>query len=378
MTSARHRRTRRDGSKLAIGSLTAAPAPAELSPLLQDEKTQMARLARAFLEKYDAPALSVAIGWRGKIVYSEAFGFSDLEARRPATTDNLFRIASLSKPLTSAALFTLIEAGRLSLNDRVFGPGSVLGVEYGWPPYSPGVDQVQIHHLMTHTAGGWANDQFDPMFRLLGLDHAGLIRHTLGHRPLDHPPGRAYAYSNFGYCVLGRVIEKLSRASYAEAVTKAVLRRCKVSSMRIAGNTREERAAEEVIYYSDRENPYGMNVRRMDAHGGWLARPEDYVRFLMRVSRFSPPTSLLKPSTIDVMTSATIANRRYAKGWEINPQGDWWHTGSLPGTSTIGVRAHNGFCWAGFINTRRIRTDLGGDLNRLIWNMLDAARSWRV
>jgi hypothetical protein len=62
----------------------------------------------------------------------------------------------------------------------------------------------------------------------------------------------------------------------------------------------------------------------------------------------------------------------------VNNNDNWWHNGSLPGTSTIAVRTHGGFCWAAFTNTRRHNSRLDADLDRLNWNMVRAVESWRV
>jgi CubicO group peptidase (beta-lactamase class C family) len=338
----------------------------------------MADLARAYMQKYDIPALSIAVGHAGKLVYQEAIGWADREQREAVTPNNLFRIASVTKPLTSVAIFSLIEDGRLELGNRVFGRDAVLGFDFGRPPYHPHVDQIAIHHLLTHTAGGWDNKANDPMFGHPELNHAQLIELTLRDRPLDHVPGQVYAYSNFGYCLLGRVIEKIVRRPYEAYVREAVLARCGVTDMAIAGNTLAQRRPGEVKYYGQGGNPYGMNVTRMDSHGGWIARPADLVKFFMHVDGFAEPPNILRPPTIRTMTTASSANPGYAKGWSVNTAGNWWHGGSLPGTATIAVRTHSGFCWAALLNTRRQNSPLAGDLDRLIWDMVRKVRGWRA
>jgi CubicO group peptidase (beta-lactamase class C family) len=210
------------------------------------------------------------------------------------------------------------------------------------------------------------------------MDHAELIAWTLANRPLDRPPGQHYAYSNFGYCVLGRVIEKLTGQRYAEHVRAEVLGRCGVTDMTIAGNTRDQRQPSEVAYYSQGESPYDMNVRRMDSHGGWIATPTDLVQFLMHVDGYARPANILRPSTIQTMTTAPSYSPDYAKGFCINKSGNWWHNGSLPGTSTIAVRTHGGFCWAAFTNTRRPNTKMDDDLDELNWTMARQVGEWRV
>jgi hypothetical protein len=98
----------------------------------------------------------------------------------------------------------------------------------------------------------------------------------------------------------------------------------------------------------------------------------------MHVARFAAPPNILKPETIQVMTTGSAANAGYAKGWAVNKANNWWHNGSLPGTSTIAVRTHSGFCWAAFANTRRAKSALDGDLDRLVWNMVAQVKSWRA
>ena len=345
-----------------------------------DEIADMADLARAFMAQYAVPALSVAIGYGGTMVYQDAFGLADRDNRVAVTPENLFRIASVTKTLTSVTIFSLVEAGRIKLADKVFGQGAITGLDYGKPPFNPGIEDITIEHLLTHTAGGWPNnDGHDPMFHDPQLSQHELIAFTLRTRPLDHPPGENYAYSNFGYCVLGRVIEKITARPYADYVRAAVLQRCGIADMTIAGNTLAQPQPHEVKYYGQgRENPYDMNVARMDSHGGWIARPADFVQFFMHVDGFAMPPNILQPPTLQIMTTASTANPHYAKGWEVNAVNNWWHDGTLPGSETLAVRTHSGFCWAVFTNTRRTESDMGVDLDRLIWTMVRQVKAWRV
>jgi CubicO group peptidase (beta-lactamase class C family) len=150
-------------------------------------------------------------------------GLADRERNEAVTPAYLFRIASLTKMITSAAIFTLVEQNRLRLSDEVIGPGAILGTDYGQPPYSAGIAEITVEQLLTHTCGGWTNDGRDPMFTHPAMNHAEQITWTLASRPLDHPPGKHFAYSNFGYCILGRVIEKLTSQPYPDFVRTAVL-----------------------------------------------------------------------------------------------------------------------------------------------------------
>jgi CubicO group peptidase (beta-lactamase class C family) len=362
---------------LTIAGLRHARAQADEPEGTPAERAAMAAAAAEFMDHYAVPGLSIAIARRGRLVYVEAFGLADRTANEKLTPAHRFRIASVTKPITSVAIFMLIEQGRLRLTDRIFGPGAVLGTEFG--PYGPNVDRITVEHLLTHTCGGWSNDTRDPMFLNVGMNHARLIAWTLSTLPLETVPGTAFAYSNFGYCLLGRVIEKLSGQHYDAFVRELVLRRCGIEDMRIGGNTLAERQPGEVRYHAQNDDdPYGMNVSRMDSHGGWIATPADLVRFSMSVDGLTTTPNILPLATIQIMTSPSTANDHYAKGWSVNRSGNWWHSGSLPGTSTIMVRTHSGLRWAAFTNTRRPHSNLDGDLDRLVWTMARKVAAWNA
>jgi len=326
--------------------------------------------ARAFMADCAVPGLSVAIASHGKFRYRAALGLADIKKKEPVETFSLFRIASVSKPVTSAAIFTLIEQGQLALDAKVFGPGAVLGTAFGRPPYSPGVDRITIEHLLTHTSGGWPKGSDDPMFQHPEADHKTLIATVLKDRPLEFVPGTHYAYSNFGFCLLGRVIERVSGTGYGDFVRQHILEACGIDGMRLAGNG-GKRAKDEVRYYDqERGDPYNMNLSRLDAAGGWLAMPADIVRFATRVDGFATDGNILKEETIQVMTAGSRANPHYAKGWEVNGRGTWWHIGDLPGSSAVVVRSSTGYCGAACMNTRRMQPDIPVKLDHLVREMI--------
>ncbi len=340
------------------------------------ERASIARIVNGFMDQHHVPGFSLAISRYGQIVYQEGFGFADKTSGELLTRSHRFRIASISKPVTSVAVFTLIEQGRLDLHSTVFGPRGVLGLEYGEDLAGP-VREITIYHLLTHTCGGWGKGKDDPMFNHPAMNHHELIAWTLHNQPLDNAPGERFAYSNFGYCVLGRVLEKISGRPYADGVQRSILAQCGIKDMQISGNTREEKAPGEVVYYGQNgENPYGMNVQRMDSHGGWIATPTDLVQFAMHADGFNTTPSLLSASGIRVMTTPSRANPNYACGWAVNQAQNRWHSGSLPGTSTILVHTHSGLCWAGFANTRGEGID--GALDKVMWTIAGAVPAWQA
>ena len=331
-----------------------------------------------------APAISLAVTKNGRLVFAKAYGLADVAAGSPATTSSLFRIASVSKPLTSTAIMRLVEQRRLNLDARVFGRGALLGTTYGSQPYSARVQRITVRHLLHHTAGGWGNSANDPMFLDPSLTQEQIIDTTLDNRPLDNEPGTAYAYSNLGYCLLGRIIEAVTGQSYTSWVQQAVLTPAGISAMQIAGNTLAQRKPNEVVYYG---NAYGMNVTRMDAHGGWIASPIDLLRYAVRVDGFSPPSDVLTLGSEATTRTGSGPNPNYGLGWvqsthnntdppcsasSVSPCRIEWHNGSLPGTTSILVRTSGDFTWSAVTNTR----DNSPNIDAMMWNIVNGVTSW--
>ena len=326
-------------------------------------------LVADYMARFDTPAFSAASA-RGKASDARAWGWADRSLRVPATPRSRFRIASVSKPLTATALFTLVEAGRLRLDDRVFAADGLLpefsdvGRQREW------LHAITLHQLLTHTAGGWPNDRSDPMFERTGLDARQLIALTLASQPLVAPPGERFAYSNFGYCVLGRVIERASSLPYERYVQKHVLEPAGARAMQIAGSAP---ADDEVRYYTqEREDPYRLPIARMDSHGGWIATPSDLVHCLVAIFAtrdHADAPVLLSATSLAEMTRPTAVNPGYACGWRVNTAGNCWHMGSLPGTTSLVVHSASGFSWAATLNTRSRDEEAALALDRLMWKL---------
>jgi N-acyl-D-amino-acid deacylase len=213
---------------------------------------------------------------------------------------------------------------------------------------------------------------------------------------LNFDPGTNYAYSNFGFCVLGRVIEKVTAQAYDAYVKANVLAPMDIHAMRIGRSLLADRAAKEVKYYDYPgagpvqcvfpgvglvPTPYGgFYVEAMDSHGGWIASAIDLVRFMTaldghRGQAFLSTSSLAamtaRPSTISTWATSSYW---YGFGLLIRPSGtdaNWWHNGSLPGTSTLLVRAYHGYSWAILANIRPTDSGgLGSDMDGGMWTAL--------
>jgi CubicO group peptidase (beta-lactamase class C family) len=249
---------------------------------------------------------------------------------------------------------------------------SQLGAHRDW------LHAITVHQLLTHTAGGWSNESNDPMFEMPGLNQEQLIAWTLKTHPLQNPPGVKYAYSNFGYCVLGRVIEHVGQQPYAQFVHQHVMNPAGIHDMRIATH---KPAPNEVQYYGQGEDPYTLPITRMDSHGGWISSAADMAMFLAAL--FSPQdhegaSGIVSQASLQQMTQGTTANPGYACGLAVNTAGNAWHAGSLPGTMSLMVHTRTGISWAAALNTRSPKQDAATQLDNLLWQIARSVPGWRA
>ena len=368
------------------------------------------------MRKYAIPGGAVAVLRDGKLIYARGFGYADVENKTPVQPDALFRIASVSKPITGVAIMRLVEEGKLALDDRVApfiahltpAPGATI---------DPRWDQITIRQLLNHTAG-WDRDKpnggFDPMFRpalaAAAVNAAApasaetIIRYMKG-MPLDFNPGEKHVYSNFGYAILGRVIERVSGIPYEEYVRARVLAPVGANRTRLGKTRMGDALVDEVKYYfpgmglnaplvqsvfpgegTVPVNYGGFYVEAMDSHGGWVSSTVDLLRFMAGVDGRANRPDILSAALVTEMTSngaAVCAGGAcyYAGGWMVRPtQGDanWWHGGSLPGTTAILVRSYHNFSWAALFNARTEAEPgkFDGELDAALWTALAQVTSF--
>lgn len=325
-----------------------------------------------FMAERGIRASSLAVMKDGKLLLSRGYGHADATGKRPLPPDAPFRIASISKPITAAAARKLIGEGKLSLDTQVF-PLLDLKPPPGQQP-DPRLNDITVRHLLAHQ-GGWDRmEAFDPMFRPLKIAEAfgkpgpatsaDIVRYMVG-QPLQFPPGSRSCYSNFGYCVLGRVIEKATGQSYVDYVQEAILKPLDLRSIELGRSLPADRNPREP-FYSDPHK--GRNVLRpkskqpvpepdgtfyleaMDAHGGLIASSPDLVKFLQAYWISGEPRQPGQRASFNFF-------------------------GSLPGTFTMVLQRKDGLNIAALFNQR---TDPSGRDYAAIKEYLNEAadRTW--
>lgn len=332
---------------------------------------ELAVVDRAVLQvisKYKVPGIAVSIAKDGKLVYARGFGTADLVSGEPTQPDTLFRVASVSKPITAMAVLKLIEDGRISLDTKVL---AYIGrVATGDPRYN----DITVRHLLQHSGGmdieTWGVDPSFPDRKTLEALGANLppsrgdvLNFVLANFPLAFAPGTQYAYSNIGYMFLTDVIEKATGQPYEVYMKEKILGPLGITRMSVGGSLLTERRPGEARYWDkDRYDesifadpagqvlvPYGtFSLRMFESGGGWVATMPDLVRFLNAFDAGSG-LSLLKPETIRLISQrpsyAGTASTYGGLGWGIlsTPAGEIWdHSGGLQGTSAYFFRGVNG------------------------------------
>jgi CubicO group peptidase (beta-lactamase class C family) len=338
------------------------------------EFTAVEKTVNSFLRKWSIAGASMAIAKDGKLIYSRGFGYADTATRTETQPYSKFRVASISKLITAVAIMKLREEGRLSLNDRVFGPEGILNDPYFSEPRDKRVYGITVGHLLSHE-GGWTQAHGDQMFmsavvaEKMGVkppaDTKTIVRFALNKR-LHFTPGTGRAYSNLGYSILGLVIEKVSGMPYEEYCKKNVLEPIGIYDMTIAGNLQSEKTPFEVTYYEPSDvvlkpsiygtgemvtPSYGGNdIRALGGAGAWLATAPDLMRLLLAVDGFSNRTDILNNESIHIMTDNDYG---YAPvGWKTTVyNGTWWRTGSFPGSAGMMKRQSDGIAWVVLFNS---------------------------
>jgi len=349
---------------------------------------------------------TLAVTRHGKLVFHHAYTLAPTNVA-PTKPTNLFRIASLTKQFTSVGIFQLSQAGKISLDQPISNILDLATVS------DARFRAVTIRQLLQHW-GGWDRSiSPDPMYRDDFTISASLGRPLpttpqmvidyMKGQPLDHDPRTVYAYSNFGYCLLGRIIETLTGIPYHQYIKDNVLAPAGTWDMRLGKPLLADADPAEVDY----DDPVrrivatvmgtngpamvpiqygGFNLSTMDSHGGWLATAADLVRFS---SSFDVQTNspLLPSALIDTMWSqppelAGPATYYYGAGWQVRPLGggsyNAWHDGDLDGTFSYTVRLANGFCWAVIFNHRDVVGDVPNyyNIDSEMNNAISSVTTW--
>ncbi len=341
------------------------------SPQIENFEYRMER----FMKYWNIQGASVAIAKDGEIVYERGFGMADTVNKIPVEPTHMFRVASVSKLITAVAIMRLVEDGKLSLDDYVFGENGVLNMAPFDKYKDKKVERIKVKHLLEHS-GGWTLYYGDPMFhqyfisKKLGINRPLTSKEVIAYmlqKRLHFNPGDASHYSNLGYTILGEVVEACSGISYETYVRSNILSPLGITDMHLGKNRQEDWLPNEVCYYEQpdalevpsaydhtvlaRKCDGGKNLEALGAAGQWISSPESLLKLVMTIDGDAKPFDILKKETIEEMTYART-NGYSPYGWrKTRSNGEWVRTGTLAGSTCLINKAPDGFTYVVLCNT---------------------------
>lgn len=323
--------------------LAASCAVAQTGKLSAEKQARIESTVSNFMATSKAPGISAAVVQDGEFVWSAGFGMADLENSVPATSQTLYRLGSISKPITATAAMALWEHGKLDLNSPV-------------QKYCPAFPQkpwpVTTRELLGHLGGiryynvpelPYSVSQTDP--------EVGNTRHFengiegglkfFANDPLVAQPGTHFNYSTQGYTLAGCALEGASGETYADYVHESVL--VPAGMVQTRPDDRFAVIPLRTRFYSKDKSGAVVNAEFLDSSyklpgGGWLSSAPDMARFEVAILK----DRLIRSATREIMWTQTmpsdgLGRMAYGLGWQfgvIDGIRDVGHGGSQQGTST--------------------------------------------
>ena len=292
--------------KITRFDLNAIPRPAEF-PVERMSQSELLAALREKLEKdssADKFAGAVAVAKDGKVIFKGAYGMADREKKIPNTLETKFRIGSMNKMFTATSILQLVQAGKIALND----PMGKYITDY---PNKEVASKVTIQQLLTHTGG--TGDIFGPEFDAHRKELKTLqdYLNLYGKRQLEFEPGSRWEYSNYGFLLLGVVVERVSGKNYYDYVNENVYG---PAGMTASGSLTEDQVvANRSIGYTHlggglQPNTDTLPYRGTSAGGGY-STVEDLLKFATAVTNHK----VLDAKNTELLTTGKVNTARGVK-----------------------------------------------------------------
>lgn len=324
-----------------LTALLAALAPGAGAPLHAQEDRppafdDVAEHIRETMAARGIPSVAVAAARDGRIVWEEAFGWADREARRRATPHTPYSLASISKPLTATGLMTLVEDGEIDLDapvNRYLERARLEGL-------AGDASGATVRRVLAHSAGLPLHYHFFYEDQPPGAPPMEETIRRYGR--LVFPPGERFRYSNLGYGVLDQLLARVSGRSYASFMRRRVFVPLGMNRTSVGLTGRLEPCAATRYDPESREPVPHYGFDHDGASAVWSSA-HDLIRFALLHLGHRPEGAaeiLAADSRREMRRSATPegAETRYGLGWFVEQELGYrkvWHTGSMPGVSTM-------------------------------------------
>jgi CubicO group peptidase (beta-lactamase class C family) len=378
---------RRLGVLIVAAGLTAASLPSdkpEAVGLSSERLLRINQMIQGYIERGEITGAITMVSRRGKVAHFEAQGQMDLEKKAPMRKDAIFRIASMSKPITGVAILMLMEEGKLRLTDPVsrfipeFKDTKVAIVKTPARPAAngqpardaeyytvPADREIVVRDLLTHTSGlesgtlgNRIGSRMAPRTTTLTLEK---YVPTLGQVPLDFQPGSRWGYSALaGMETLGRIVEVASGMTFDRFLKERLFDPLEMADTTFVPT--DAQLARAVTMYDDRdgklvriETPSWLATKTLFSGGGGLwSTAEDYMRFAQMLVNGGMLNGkrLVSPRTVDLMGTNHVGDLYSGTGGNVKGVGFGLGVDVVLDNAAAGRRTSNGtFAWGGAFGT---------------------------
>jgi N-acyl-D-amino-acid deacylase len=341
----------------------------------------------AMMRQWNVPGVGLAIAKDGRLILARGYGYQDFEARTPMQPDTMVLVGSVSKVITSIAVLQLRDQGRLDLDAKVFDMLTQYTVQ---PGGDARLRDITVRELLEH-AGGWDKSLRDDftnqpivVAQTLGIPTpvtcADVVRYAMT-QPLDFAPGTRQTYSNVGFCILGRLVEKISGQTYESYVRDHVLAPASINAMSIGRPHVSGRLPGEAKYYAYTGAPlvdslyagegkvtipYCCDPLAYEGAGGWVGSAVDMTRLMTALDGSRVQGLLSADSKAQMLANPHLPHVPDAD----EPAGSWWglgvnvgpdpnrygHGGIMGGSRSLLVHDERGYVMAIVANTSPLDT----------------------
>jgi CubicO group peptidase (beta-lactamase class C family) len=277
------------------------------------------------------PGAAVVVLRNGVSIFRRAYGLADVESRIATTTETNYRLASLTKQFTAAAILLLAENGRVSIDDPV----------HRWLPTLPGpADEMSIRHLLTHTSGLIDYEDVIPAGTTAQLHDADVLRMLETESRRYFAPGQSYRYSNSGYSLLALIVERAAGEDFAAFLRKRIF-----LPLDMRASVAFEEGVSRVAHRAFGHTAVPPSWARCDqsltsatlGDGGIYSSIDDLAKWDAALY----DDRLLRPESLRMAFQPATATHdpavQYALGWRVSGE-TLWHSGETTGFRNVIVR----------------------------------------
>jgi len=306
------------------------PRPGAAKPATAEAAT-IDQLFRAAV-KADGPGVTVIVVRKGQVLHRAGYGLAHVELGVAAKPEHVFRIGSVTKQFTSAAVLMLVEEGKIALDDPI---------TRFLPDYPTQGKTITVEHLLTHTSGIQSYTDMPKWRELLRRDLSLTeLTDVFKNEPMQFAPGEKWRYNNSGYVLLGAIIEKAAGKPYAEFVKERIFTPLGMADTRydVTGELIPRRAAGYDQSRTGIANAQFLSMTQPHAAGALVSTVDDLAKWdaALGAGKVVKPESLARAFTDYKLSSGNSSG--YGYGWQIaryEGQAVQEHGGGIPG-----FRAH--------------------------------------